>query len=58
MKFAENALKKGGRLVFLYPVDNTIEKEEDLFPKHENFDLKDYSECPMANNMSRYVLTY
>ena len=48
----------GGRLVFLYPVDKTIEKEGEMFPRHKSFQFNDHSECPMSSKKSRYVLTY
>ena len=55
---AKNALKKDGKLVFLYPVDKSVEKEGPLFPENEHFTFTDYSECKMSLKKSRYVLTY
>ena len=51
-------LKKGGRLVFLYPVERSEFKHtpEEL-PSHEEFELIDFCENPIAGGKSRILIT-
>ena len=48
-------LKKGGRLVYLYPVKRNHWKPEDL-PSHESFRLIDICENPLSAKNCRICI--
>ena len=54
----ENVLKKGGRLVFLYPTKAENKIDRTFFKDEKNFKLIAMSENVLSKNFSRFLLTF
>ena len=54
----ENVLKKGGRLVFLYPTKAENKVDRTFFKNEKNFKMIAMSENVLSKNFSRFLLTF